>query len=513
MGSSGKSFSTDTAIGEHWRMSDFTSLTTSSQMFEIDKDAMKSYGLQAVELMESAGAVSAKEILSHKVSVMVLCGPGNNGGDGLVTARHLISKGINTFVFCSKKLSSPLSVQQKKQLSSPSYFLDDLNQMKKISNEVFIIVDALFGIGLCRNIEGHYKKIIHWINSLNKLVISLDIPSGLNADTGQIQGSAVKASQTFTFGLAKPGFYLEQGPVHTGLLKIFPIGFPSALLKKKANTHFLISEKWVSSQLPQRKVNDNKSHQGHLLVLAGRKGFWGAGQLCSLSAYRMGVGYVTLANSMNPLPSVPEALTARLSDKNLFLNKTAVAIGPGLGTDESVKKLILNLKRQKLPVVVDADAITVCIREDLLPLPSNWVITPHSGELGRLFSIKGKDIDQDRCFYAMEASKKVGCFVLLKGFHSVLADQKKCFIIPTGNSSLAKAGTGDVLTGFIGALLARGLSAFSATAVATFIHGKIADEWVESGKDHDTLMAQDLKELLPYTLKSLRKISTLKENC
>ena len=497
------------------KIPDFISLATASQMADIDQTASQKYNIKAEELMESAGEASAKEILARRPQngVMILCGPGNNGGDGLATARHLISKEIPVFVFHPKKFSSPLAEQNKKKLlagSSPHLknidLLDDLEEIKKISKKVSFIVDALFGIGLCRDIAGIYQQIIYWINSINAQVFSLDAPSGLNADTGQIHGISVKADQTFTFGLAKPGFYLEQGPDHTGKIKVLPINFPPALLKEKACSHFLIDEKWVRPRLPQRKANDNKSRQGHLLVLAGRDGFWGAGHLCSLSAYRMGAGYVTWAggNHFEQIPSAPETLTAHLSDKNLFLNKTAVVIGPGLGTDESVKQLILNLKKQKMPVIVDADAITVCIKENLFPLPSHWVITPHSGELGRLFGIKGRDIDQNRCLYAIKAGQKTKGLVLLKGFHSVLADRNKCYIISSGNSALAKAGTGDVLAGFIGALSARGLDTFSAVLISAFIHGKIADDWLAEGKDQDTLMAQDLKELIPHTLKKLR---------
>ena len=246
-----------------------------------------------------------------------------------------------------------------------------------------------------------------------------------------------------------------------------------------------------------------------MLVLAGREGFWGAGRLCSVSAYRMGCGYVTWAGGEGshhpPLESAPDVLTGTLSDKNLFAGKTAVAIGPGLGTGKQTKELLLALKKINQPVVVDADALTVLERENLFPLPENWILTPHSGELGRLFGLKGEAVDQDRCSYAMKASQKTGCMVLLKGFHSVLALPDKCWIIAAGNAALAKAGTGDVLTGFIGALLARSLSPFAAAAVGAFVHGRLADNWVHSGKDADTLMAQDLKELLPETLQRLRK--------
>jgi NAD(P)H-hydrate epimerase len=505
------------------KRNNFIPLAGSAQSAEIDRLAEKKYGLSAEILMESAGALSAKEILErHKEnqlsSVMILCGPGHNGGDGLVVARHLISEGINVEVFCPDMKSSTLVEKQKDKLRALNKALNSLEKVQKVKKRgenCSVIVDALFGVGLIRNIEGFYVELIQWMNSSGKSIIALDTPSGLDVNTGQVKGSAVKANLTLTFGLSKPGFYLMQGPSYVGRLKIFSIGFPAPLLSGKADTHFLIEKSWVASRLPKRQASDHKACQGHLLVLAGREGFLGAGVLASLSAYRMGVGYVTWVPFLGSeithssisvlIKDIPDVLTQELSDSELFKNKTAVAVGPGLGTTEETKEVLLTLKKTKLPVVVDADAFTVCVKENLFPLPAHWVLTPHSGELARLFDITGKEVDQNRCAYAMKASQKTGCQVLLKGFYSVLAQKDKCWIIPKGNSALAKAGTGDVLTGFIGALMARSLDAFSATALAAFVHGSLAEEWVESGKDKDSLMAQDLKDILPVVLQKLRQ--------
>jgi len=492
-------------------MSEWTRLANSTQMAEIDRLAEQKYQISSETLMESAGSAVAKKILSSNglniQQVMILCGPGNNGGDGLVAGRYLLSSGIKTDIFCSKNFRSSLIEKQKEKLKDHTlYSIEDLEQIKKTGKRTTLVIDALFGIGLSKDIEGIYFKIIEWLNQSGKQIVSLDVPSGLNCNTGQVLGTAVKAHHTFGFGLLKTGFYLSKGPSHTGQLSVLPIGFPNDLILEQANSYFLINEPWVSSKLPQRRSDDHKAKQGHLLVLAGHEGFWGAGQLASLSAYRMGAGYVTWAGSEGypPLNFVPEVLTKKISDRDLFDNKTAVVIGPGLGVHIETKNLLLELKKQKLPVLVDADAFTVCVQENLFPLPPNWVVTPHSGELARLFGIKGQDIDSDRLSFAKRASQNTGALVLLKGLHSILVDQDKCFIIPTGNSALAKAGTGDVLSGFIGALMARSVSTFTATAVGTFVHGKLADEWIQSGKDVDTLMAQDLKDLLPSVLKKLR---------
>ena len=502
-------------------MSVFLHLITSEQSRSLDQLAQEKFNLSAEILMESAGALSAENINSQfkEEPVVVLCGPGHNGGDGLVLARHLLSAGKTVHIFCSKK-SSALSELQKKRLMNQGVLLQNLeesDQIKKIVQgylrKKVILVDALFGVGLCRDIEGVYLDTIKYINSLKSeqsiFIVSLDTPSGLNVDTGKVMGSAVRADETLSFSLAKPGFYLRKGPVHIGQVKILSIGFPQSLLLEQASSHFLVTDKWVSSHLPVRQDDDHKAKQGHLLVLAGREGFLGAGQLCALSAYRMGAGYVTWAGHTEKslyANAVPDVLTQKISSPNLFEKKTAVAIGPGLGTGELTKKLLLQLKDFKeMPVVVDADAFTVCVKENLFPLPRSWVLTPHAGELSKLFGLKGKDIDQNPCLYARKASQKAGCLVLLKGFYSVLSDGEKCWIIPAGNSALAKAGTGDVLTGFIGALMARSLDTFSASAVSAFVHGRLAEQWVSEGKDKDCLMAQDLKDILPFVLQKLRK--------
>ena len=496
-------------------------LATAAQIKIIDRAAEK-FSLNAEVLMESAGAVSAGEVLKYlekfggfngvSTGVAVFCGPGHNGGDALVLARHLWSAGVKVFVFASKDKGSFLVQKQIQRLLKAGVEILPIENPravhKAVKKNICLIVDALFGSGLARDIKEPYLKIIEKINALQIPVLSLDIPSGLDRDTGQIRGLAVQADMTVSFGLAGPGCYLAKGPEHAGEVKVFSIGFPPDLLKQKARSHFLVKKQQAAGLLPERRPDDHKARQGRLLVLAGREGFWGAGRLAAVSAYRMGAGYVTWAggetNTHPPLEDAPDILTKTTADKDLFLNQTAVIAGPGFGAGEEMKKILIQLKRKKIPSVLDADAITVLAEQKLFPLPSNFVLTPHSAELGRLFKLSGKEIDQNRCFYAMKASRKAGCLVLLKGFYSVLADQDKCWILPFGNSALAKAGTGDVLTGFIGALIARGVPCFSAVTAGVFVHGTLSQEWVRSGKDKDTLMAQDLEKLLPSLLKKLR---------
>jgi len=228
----------------------------------------------------------------------------------------------------------------------------------------------------------------------------------------------------------------------------------------------------------------------------------------------MGAGYVTWASYEPPyavLKEIPEILTANVNDEKLWQSKfTAVAIGPGLGVSKETAALIERLKGLKdIPVVVDADAITTCVEHSLFPLPSHWVITPHAGELARILKVHAQDLERDRFQACFDAFAKAKCHVLLKGYRSLIAFEKRCMIIHAGNSALAKAGTGDVLTGMIGSLLAQGMDTTPATATAAYLHGRLADEWLRSGQDKSSLTASDLKAILPQIVSRLRSGGSL----
>ncbi len=496
-------------------------LATVEQAQQIDEMSRTVYGLSADILMESAGALAAREIdLSYlpeltKGGVAVVCGPGNNGGDGLVVACHLHSAGhrdLNVFLIAPKDNQSPLFRQQLKRAELQGLRLIDLTQIPERVDQIksaSLVIDAIFGIGLKRKIEEPFLKVIETLNAAKSPKIAIDTPSGLNANTGQVEGAAVRASMTITFGLAKTGFFVCEGPAHVGKLRTLPIGFPYEALRGIATSHFLFTEKLARRYLPTRKETSNKSDHGHLLVVAGRPGYWGAGMLSSSSAYRMGAGYVTWASFEAPLEAlreIPEVLTAQINDDQLWNKKiSAVAIGPGLGTGQETADVIEKLKKlDGVPVVVDADAITACVEHSLFPLPSSWVLTPHAGELSRILKISATDIERNRFKAVMEGYEKTGCHVLLKGFRSLVAYGSRCLVVNAGNAALAKAGTGDVLTGMIGGLLAQGMDTPQAAATAAYLHGRLADEWIRNGQDKSSLTASDLKALLPQIVSRLR---------
>ncbi|MCB0383881.1 MAG: NAD(P)H-hydrate dehydratase [Bdellovibrionales bacterium] len=489
-------------------------LATVAQSREIDELSQTVYKLPAEILMESAGATAARELDQSyypdlkRGLLSVVCGPGNNGGDGLVLARHLHAAGhrdLIVFVLAPKESRSVLFESQLDRVDLAGIRHIDLcehpEKMEQIRSSA-IMVDALFGIGLSRPLEGNYLKLAEIMNSCRVPVVSLDCPSGLDCDTGVVKGQVIKADMTLSFGLAKPGFFVSDGPRHVGKLRILPIGFPYESLRGVATTHFAFTERLARRYLPRRLETSNKSDHGHLLVLAGREGMWGAGLLASSSAYRMGTGYVTWASFTSPSENIldsPEILTAEIGSLDLWQKKfTAAAVGPGLGVSRETADVIERLKEMDLPgVVLDADAITTCVQFELFPLPGSWVLTPHAGELSRILKKDVAELEINRFQAALEGSERTGCHVLLKGFRSVVANEGRCMVINSGNSALAKAGTGDVLTGMIGGFMAQGLEPLQATATAAYIHGRLADEWVRVGHDRRTLMASDLRDHLP----------------
>ena len=482
------------------------SLVTKAQSKTLDEQA-GDYGLSAETFMDSAGHKASEWLLEQyplPYSFSIFCGPGHNGGDGWVAAFYLKKAGRTVEVF-SCESSNTLWNKKKKKAQSLHLKEKGFNNWQAQKGQV--LIDALFGVGLDRPLEGQFKKLVSKINSTENPVVALDVPSGLCADTGLILGSAVKAHYTLSFALAKPGFYFNEGASHSGKIHIFPIGFPQKLVNTVCNSIYLIQKKDVGVFLPSYKDTTNKSHRGWSLIASGKEGMWGCGLLACRSAYTVGSGYVTWASSSYPYQKsldIPEVLLSRLNDRQLFDKKTAIGAGPGLGFSKEIKQFISKLKTLELPIVLDADAITLLAKEKYSALNKNFLLTPHSGELSRLINIPSQTIDQNRMLYAKQGAKRYSSWLLLKGFHPVLSDGEKQWIIQTGNSALGKAGTGDVLTGIITGLMAQGLSPFKAGALGTVLQGETATRWVNKGKDINSFSASEIIKELPFVMSELR---------
>lgn len=493
-------------------------LATVEEARRIDSRAQSERGLSAEILMEAAGALASREIIQSFFNetrtgpVLVLCGPGHNGGDGWVVARHLKSNGVDTFVVSLGEVSkrAPLVVSQSKRALDSGVTEVDAQVLEPFIERAALVVDAIFGIGLARDVGGTFGAAIEALNASRVPVVSLDVPSGLDCDRGLTLGSAVHADLTITFGVAKRGFFVNEGPRHVGRLRIVPIGFPSDIVKEEASTHRLFTGKTARRLLPRRESSSNKSTHGRAGLVGGKPGMSGALLLAAHGANRVGAGYVILVSHDDPsaiVAHLPEALTLTTDDPKLFEKGrfTSLGVGPGLGVDERTENFLKQLHARKFEnVVLDADALTV-VAEKGLRLHQSWIMTPHAGELSRLLGLSAIEIEADRFRFARETAEKFGCIVVLKGFRTVVSDGARTAVISSGNAALAKAGSGDVLTGMITGFLAQSMIPFSAACLGAYLHGRLADAWVKSGRDALSLEPSDLTEALPSLIRRIRE--------
>jgi NAD(P)H-hydrate epimerase len=397
-----------------------------------------------------------------------------------------------------------------------------------------LVADAIFGTGLSKNVTGKIAEIISFINSSDAPVISVDIPSGISSDTGQIMGEAVRADYTVTFGLPKRGHLLYPGADYTGRLFIEDIGFPEELLHSEKLKAELLEKGDVSLLIPERQQYSHKGDYGHVLIIAGSRGKTGAAFMCAKACLRVGAGLVTIGvpeSLLNVFQSrVTEEMTLRLPDKGdgtlsskalekilEFLSEKAdvLAIGPGISVTGDTKKLVKELLlKSAVPAVIDADAINSLEgnKQILKKAKSPLILTPHAGEMAKLLrqsSVKDAEliakIEKDRINTAVSYAKETGTYLVLKGVPTVIAvPEGRVFINPTGNSGMASAGTGDVLTGILSGLLGQGLSPLEASILGVYMHGLAGDIAAKSKGEH-SLIASDIVDAIPEAFSFLKK--------
>jgi ADP-dependent NAD(P)H-hydrate dehydratase / NAD(P)H-hydrate epimerase len=356
--------------------------------------------------------------------------------------------------------------------------------------------------------------------------MSIDIPSGLNADTGSIMGAAVKADLTITFGFPKPGQLVYPGAEIVGRLVNIDIGIPGMISSRIKVSHRVIEPEEFKSDICMNKREVHKGSRGHLLILAGSTGKTGAATLTAIGALRAGAGLVTVGvpKSLNPVLEckLTEAMTVPLADTDegtlslkaedeiyrLLSGKTALAIGPGLSTNRETVELVCKIiEKCKLPMVIDADALNALSMTpgSLRLLDEKKILTPHPGEMGRLVGKEAREIQADRLKISCEFAKKWNCNLVLKGARTVISDPAgTLYINPTGNPALATGGTGDVLTGIISGLLARGLTEKSAATAGVYLHGLAADYFTEQNGETG-LIASELTDIIPFLMDSIIK--------
>jgi NAD(P)H-hydrate epimerase len=505
-------------------------LVKASEIQEMDRLTIQELGIPGMVLMENAARGVVRMFLDHfnpsdGSHVVLICGPGNNGGDGYVVARYLHERGLKTTVMilsALKKIKGDAFTNLEVIKQMDLEILEIPGKDAWIKCRPFIescdyIVDGLLGTGLNSPVRGFYAQVIEEINASACPVTSIDIPSGLNADTGQIMGKAIHADLTVTFGFPKIGQLIFPGAELVGRLTNIDIGIPEAIAERVPGNYHLIEPGHFSPLIPFERQDIHKGDRGHLLILSGSTGKTGAASLTTLGALRVGAGLVTLGipSSLNailenkltepmtsPLPETADGTLSLKAEKDiirLMKGKTALVLGPGLSTHEETTQLVRRIiSRCPLPMVIDADGLNA-LSEDLGVLSKckhKAILTPHPGEMARLTGTETADVQADRLGTATSFVKKHGCFLVLKGARTIITEPDgQLYVNPTGNPALSGGGSGDVLTGMIGGLMARGWPMAESAIGGAYIHGMAAD--ILSEDMGPGILAGELLDVIP----------------
>lgn len=480
-------------------------LLTVAEMYRADKAAIKS-GTPGINLMENAGAAIADQIRNRwaRRPVSILCGPGNNGGDGFVVARLLAAEGwpVTIGLLGDRAALKGDAATAAGLWTGPVKPLDPT-----VLDGAELVVDALFGAGLARPLEGAARAVVEAINDRNLTCIAVDVPSGVSGDTGEVLGVAPKCRLTVTFFRRKTGHLLMPGRTFAGDTVVAQIGIGEDVLDAMdVHAHVNGPALWLS-RFPWSAAGDHKYGRGHALI-AGGASMTGAGRLAGRAAYRAGAGMVTIASPPSAVSvyasDLAGLLISAVANEDEFAalledpRKNAVLVGPGCGVNRTTRNMALAALRANKAVVLDADALTVF--EDT---PSELfgdlagrktVLTPHDGEFARLFDPAGDKLSRVRA-----AAAECGAVVLLKGTDTVIAaPDGRAVVNDNAPPTLATAGTGDVLAGFILGLLAQGMDAFDAACCGVWLHGEAASAFGPG------LIASDVPEMLPQVLAQLQ---------
>lgn len=502
-----------------------------AQMRAYDRFAIESCHVPGVVLMENAGR-GAADILSQLVSLqsahfVVVCGAGNNGGDGFVVARHLLARGASVHVFLvakSEQVTGEARINHDAYIDVGGSYTElppgsSLEPLEEGLAKATVIIDAVFGTGLDRPVAGDLEKVIERMNDAPARCIALDIPSGLDADSGAPLGICVEASETITFGHLKIGLLTPEGARLAGRVHVVDLGVPPYVLSQVGHVASVIERSAIGSFIEPREANVYKHAAGHVLVLAGSMGKIGAALMVARGALRAGAGLVTVGSWPDATTAIEsrvvEIMTERIDPGKIagsldraLEGKHAVAIGPGFGLDEAariaVDHVVLGWDGIK---IVDADAITHFAgrAEQLATARGQVILTPHSGEIGRLVGKHPDEVERDRFGVVREVVAMTKAWVVLKGARTIVAGPDgSIFINTTGNPALATAGTGDILAGIMAAL-ACSMPPEQAACASVFLHGLCADVWrSQTGADRG-MLATEIAELMPSVMATVAR--------
>lgn len=479
-------------------------LATGKEMKELDRRAIEEEGVPSIDLMERAAEGVAQAALSllekRRGKCAVFCGSGNNGGDGIAAARLLFLRGMEVRVFLvgNYEKLTPDAMEETRRLSECGLDLEPFDpesgDQAAYARSCQVLIDAIFGVGLSRDIhpDTRFAAAIRLINGCPGKVVAADLASGVQADTGRILGCAVRADKTVTFTLMKPGQLLGEGAEHSGEVIVWDIGIPEKLVNAMPIPVQTMEEDFLRETLPPRKADGHKGTFGKVLVIGGAVGYTGAPCLTATAAVRSGCGLVFLGvpETIWPVEAVKctSAMPFPLPDREGLLSETALqkieeklsgcdvlALGPGLGRSAEITRLVSRLlERTEKPVVLDADGINALSGHiDVLDQRRDRVtiLTPHDGEFARIGGAL-----EDRLGGARAFAAEHGCILVLKGHRTLIAaPQGNVLVNTTGNSGLAKGGSGDVLTGLIASLLAQRASPIRAAGLGVWLHGRAGD--------------------------------------
>ena len=492
---------------------------------EIDRCSIEIIGISSMVLMERAAFCVAEKIIANESvdsKIIAVCGCGNNGGDGIAVARILHEKGYDVCIFIAGSKDNA-TVETSKQIEiarkSGIRFTNDME-----FSEYNIVIDAIFGIGLSREVSGIYAKIIDCINNITgKVIYSVDVPSGVCVDNGKIMGKAIHADYTITFGLNKIGLMLYPANDYCGKIYVEDIGFPKVVIEEvlsKYNNYLYYKDINVKDILPIRINNSNKGTYGKILVVAGGYNMAGAAVLSAKAAYKSGAGLVKIftceENRTIIQSSVPEAILQTYSrddikEINIKLMEAVewadcIVIGPGIGVNDISKELVsVILKSLDKPVILDADALNIISASDDLFLRENIIITPHLKEYSKLVDISIEELINNKldCLYKTyedRLSQVTNIVLVLKDARTLVYNGDKTYVNISGNNGMSTAGSGDVLTGIIAAFVASGQDLFEAAINGVYTHG-LAGDYFANNNNVYSLMAGNIIDSLDKILK------------
>ena len=487
----------------------------------MDEEAIHEYGIPSIVLMENAARSIFEDIHNKWNSFVILCGKGNNGGDGLALARHLIIEGKKVKIFIISKddnYSADFKINydilrkitDDNQISYIKCIDDIKEEFIKNLNDYDVTIDGIFGVGLNRKLDLWIQQIIDCINIYSKFVIALDVPSGLDCNLGIELDTAVKADITYTFEVIKRGFLNYNAFKYTGELIVKKIGIPNAVKIKNSDRVYILNNDEYKKFIPTRELYGYKGNYGRALIIAGSRGFSGAAYIATECTVRAGAGLVTLACKKDVQDILSEKLiesmTISCNDpdfKSIIKKSDSIAFGPGFGTGKDEENILLEvINNSRCPLVIDADGITLLSKNRFLleKLRGRAVLTPHPGEMARLLNLDIDEVESKRIEISGELAKKYGIVVLLKGYNTLITDGNNTYINPTGNSKMASGGMGDALTGIINAFISQKVSILKSALIGAYIHGYIADKL---SREMYILNARDIINELPRVINDI----------